>query len=63
MGGPETCTFMLTGSTSEEMLDSGWKHIQAEHPDMAKRIMENPKDVNDKWMAEFKERFDALPEA
>ena len=45
------------------MIDQAWKHIQQAHPEMAADIKNNSKETNDKWMAEFKEKFYALAEA
>ena len=63
MGGPETCTTMISGNNAEEMISNGWKHIQEAHPDMAAKIGANSKEENDKWMADFKAKFDTFPEA
>ena len=63
LGGPATCNEMISGSTADEMVTNGWKHLQEAHPEVAQNIMNNPKDVNDKWMTEFKEKFESLPEA
>ncbi|HEX5429546.1 MAG TPA: hypothetical protein VFX17_00515 [Patescibacteria group bacterium] len=60
LGGPADCTTVITGNTAQEMIDSGWKHLQETHPEQAENIMKNPKEANDKWMAEFKEKFDTL---
>lgn len=62
MGGPATCDLEFKANTSEEMIGKGWAHIQEAHPDVAKNIMSNPKEVNDKWMAEFHAKFDSLPD-
>ena len=61
MGGPTECTAVLTGSTAKEMIESGWKHIEVAHPDMAADIKNNSEEMNNKWMAEFSNTFDALP--
>jgi ADP-ribosylglycohydrolase len=63
LGGPSDCTTVITGATSEEMIDAGWKHLQEAHPEQAANIMSNPKEVNDKWMAEFHTKFDNLQDA
>ncbi|MDB5238453.1 MAG: hypothetical protein JWM46_723 [Candidatus Kaiserbacteria bacterium] len=60
MGGPADCKVVLMAPTAEGMIDTGWKHLQEAHPEQAKNIMNNPKDVNDKWMSEFKVKFDSL---
>ena len=60
MGGPSDCTTVITGNSAQEMIDNGWKHIQEAHPEQAKKIMGNAKEVNDKWMADFKAKFDSL---
>jgi hypothetical protein len=63
IGGPAECTEVITGATAEEMIDKGWKHIQEAHPELAQNIMNNPKEENDKWMANFKAKFDTLEDA
>lgn len=63
IGGPAECQEPITGSSAEEMIGVGWAHIQMAHPELSARIMQNPKEVNDKWMADFKAKFDTLPEA
>ena len=60
MGGP--CEATLSGSTEKEMMNAGWAHIEAMHPEMAEKIKQMPKEETDKWMAEFHEKFEALPE-
>ncbi len=62
LGGPETCSTNVTGETSAEMIKNGWDHIQSAHPDLAKNIENNPKEVNDQWMNDFHARFDSLPD-
>ena len=62
MGGPETCHEVIVGSTSEEMVGNGWKHIEAAHHDLAENIKGNTKEVNDAWMGEFAAKFDGLEE-
>lgn len=63
LGGPATCTTVITGNTAQEMIDAGWKHLQAEHAEVAQNIMNNPKEANDKWMADFTANFDTLQDA
>lgn len=63
IGGPADCTTTITGETAQEMIMNGWNHIEAEHSQLASDIKGNPKDVNDKWMAEFTEKFDSLEDA
>lgn len=63
MGGPATCTDVFTGNTAEELVGHMWTHIKEAHPDMAEGIKNNPKEVNDKWQAEFRQKFDQLPDA
>ena len=63
MASPETCSEVITGSDAKEMIDTGWKHIHEAHPEIEQRIMANPKEENDKWMAEFAEKFPNLQDA
>ena len=60
MGGPAACTFMITGSTAEEMSMNGMKHVEEAHPELAAQIKAMTKEETDKWMAEFSAKFDAL---
>jgi hypothetical protein len=62
MGGPATCTATLSGNTPEEMVADGMKHVEANHPEMAAQIKAMSKEDMAKWMADFKPKFDALPE-
>ena len=61
MGGPATCTEVLSGNTAEEMVADGMKHVEA-HPEMAAAIKKMSPEDTTKWMAEFKPKFDALPD-
>jgi predicted small metal-binding protein len=63
LSGPATCDEVITGNTAEEIIDAGWKHMQEAHPEQAQNIMNNPKEANDAWMAEFKAKFDTLETA
>ena len=62
MGGPATCTFMVQGSTAEEMVTNGMKHIEEAHPELATQIKAMAQQEQDKWMMDFKPKFDAAPE-
>jgi len=61
MGGPATCTTVISGNTAEEMAMNGMKHIEEAHPDMATDIKAMSKEDTDKWMADFQKKFDAAP--
>jgi len=62
MGGPATCTVVLKGNTAQEMLADGTKHVTHAHPEIAATMAKmSPEDMA-KWMAEFKPKFDALPD-
>ena len=63
LGGPATCDEVLKGETAEEIISNGWRHIEGAHPELAENIRNNPQDVNDRWMNDFKARFPSLPEA
>ncbi len=63
IGGPATCTEVFTAATPEEMIDQAWKHLEEAHPEVAENIKKNPKEENDKWMADFKSNFDNLENA
>ncbi len=60
MGGP--CNTIITGNTAEEMAKNGGKHLMEDHPEMAERMKNMPKEESDKWMADFQKKFDATPE-
>ena len=62
MGGPATCNFMISGTSAQDAVTNGWKHMQEAHADQAEKIKSNSKEENDKWMAEFSKKWDALPE-
>jgi hypothetical protein len=61
-GGPATCTGTLSGNTAEEMVANGMKHVEQAHPEMAADTKKMSKEDTEKWFAEFKGKFDALPE-
>lgn len=63
IGGPADCGHEIASETAEEMISTGWDHVQAAHPELAAKIASNPKEENDRWMAGFKETFAAHPEA
>jgi hypothetical protein len=62
MGGPATCSAVITGNTSEEMVENGTKHVNAAHPDIAEQLKKMSKADSDKWRAEFQEKWEATPE-
>lgn len=64
MGGPATCNHEITGNTAEEMAENGSKHLMEAHADsdMVKDMQNSTQEDKDKWMAEFKPKFDAAPE-
>ncbi len=62
MGGPATCSVIISGSTAEEMAKNGGIHVHQNHPEIAKQMDSMTPEDNEKWMADFKPKFDALPE-
>jgi predicted small metal-binding protein len=62
MGGPATCTTLITGETAEEMVKNGMDHINNAHPDMSADIKKMTPEETTKWMADFNAKFDAWPE-
>ncbi len=63
MGGPATCTEMISGNTAEEMMANGMKHATEAHPEMAADMQKmSPEDMA-KWTADLQGKFNALPEA
>ncbi len=63
IGGPATCTTEFKSETSEDMIHQAWVHLGTEHPEIAENIKNNPKEVNDRWMADFHTTFESLPVA
>ena len=62
MGGPATCTTVLSGNTAEEMVKNGTDHVMASHPDIAEQMKTMTDEDRAKWMADFQVKFDAAPE-
>ena len=62
MGGPATCNVKISGNTAEEMAKNGTAHVMQAHPDMAADMKKMSKEDMDKWMSEFKPKFEAAPE-
>lgn len=62
MGGPETCSAIVTGNNPEEIVNNGMDHVRQAHPDLARNIQGMSREETDKWMSEFKSKFDGLPE-
>ena len=60
MGGP--CEEEITANTPEEMAANGMKHLEEAHPEMAVKMKAMSKEDNDKWMEEFRKKWDATPE-
>lgn len=64
MGGP--CDMPITGETAQEMMDNGAKHIMSMsddgHKQAAMMMEQTQKDpaANEKWMADFTMKFNAL---
>ncbi len=64
LAGEPTCEMVFTGSTADEIIDKGWKHMEVAHPELVEKIKAQPKEETDKWMANFKENvFPSLAEA
>ena len=62
MGGPATCTAVMSGNTPEELVEKGMAHLNEVHPEMATTVKAMTKEETDKWMADFRQKWDALPE-
>ncbi len=62
MGGPETCDFVITGSTAEEMATNGTAHVNSSHPELAEQIKKMTSEETTAWMSDFEKKFEALPE-
>ena len=63
MGG--MCDKEIRGSSMEEMMSNGMKHLEEDHKEMAASVkampMTDPLMVE--WSKKFKESYDAAPEA
>jgi predicted small metal-binding protein len=62
MGGPATCAMVISGNTADEMVKNGTKHVEQAHPEMVEDMKKMTPEANEKWTADFKKKFDALPE-
>ena len=60
MGGP--CDATVSGSTEKELMDAGWAHMEAAHPELAEEVKAMSQEEKDKWAADFHAKYDALPE-
>ena len=63
MGGPATCSVVMTGNSADEMIANGMEHLKQAHPDMVVSMNAMSKEAMDKWRADFQVKFDAAPEA
>jgi predicted small metal-binding protein len=63
LGGP--CEEKITGSTPDEMMGNGMKHLESAHPEMAADVKaaskDDPKMVE--WNAKFKEDWANTPDS
>lgn len=62
MGGPATCTTVISGATPDEMIQNGMKHLNDAHVDMVKDMLGMPKEAMDAWREDFQKKWDATPE-
>ena len=62
MGGP--CEAAIMGSTPDEMMMNGMKHLEEAHPDMAAKVKATAKDdpMMVEWNKKFMADFEAAPE-
>lgn len=61
MGGP--CDAKIWGSTPQEMMANGMKHVEQTHPEMAEKMKSMSKEENDAWTADFMKKWDMTPES
>ena len=59
MGGPQTCSFIVTGKTAKDMVKNAMDHVKQAHPDMAKDIEKMTPEETKKWMKDFRPKFEA----
>jgi hypothetical protein len=62
MGGPATCSAVITGTTPDEMVANATKHVNATHPEVAEGLKTMTKEDNDKWMAGFNAKWASTPD-
>jgi hypothetical protein len=62
LGGPATCTAVISGNTMDELTTNGMKHVEEAHPEMAADIKKMPKEELEKWSAEMQKKWDATPD-
>ena len=62
MGGPDSCDAVISGNTPDEMVQNGMEHVNTAHPKMAEDMKTMPREVGEKWMAEFQEKWKATPD-
>jgi hypothetical protein len=62
MGGPATCSGVISGETPEAMIANGMVHLQQAHPEMVEGMKAMPKETLEKWRADFQKKWDAAPE-
>ena len=62
LGGPETCLTNFTGSTAEEILAGGMKHIESEHPEVATKMTAMSKEDAQQLMTKFQKTYNDTPE-
>jgi hypothetical protein len=65
MGGPATCSTVITGNSPDEMIANGMQHLAAAHPDMAASVNAAPKDgpMMTKWSEDFQKNWNATPDS
>jgi hypothetical protein len=63
MGG--MCEAKISGSSEEEMIANGMKHLEAAHPEMAETVktMEKDNPIMVEWAANFHKAYEAAPDA
>ena len=62
MGGPATCTTMISGNSADEMVQNGWKHVEQDHPEMFEKMKDMSKESQDKWQQDFLAKYNETPE-
>lgn len=59
MGGP--CDHKIVASTPKEMIDAGMKHLEKEHPEIAKKMKDMSAEENEKWNDSFMATWEMAP--
>lgn len=60
LSGP--CDHTMTAGTEKEMMDMGWAHVEASHPEIVASMATMPQEEKDKWASDFHNTWETTPE-